>query len=198
MINGLVVSSTVEIDTRRWVERVVIGLNLCPFAKSVHNKGQIHYAVTLADDAAGLLAELAAELEALAACDAEQRSTTLLVAPLAFCDFRDFNDFLALAEALVAEMKLDGILQIASFHPQFQFAGTSPDDITNATNRSPYPTLHLLREASVEAAIEALPGTESIYLRNIETLKSLGREGFTKLATGPSLQPSARAAGESK
>jgi hypothetical protein len=181
------ISESVEQDTRRWLERAVIGLNLCPFAKAVHTKGQIHYAVTAATETEVLLAALAEELEALAECDPEQRSTTLLVAPFVFPDFLDFNDCLELADQLLVDMKLDGILQIASFHPRFQFAGTLPDDITNATNRAPYPTLHLLRESSIDAAVAAFPEAESIYLKNIATLEALGPAGYAALEVGPTL-----------
>jgi hypothetical protein len=181
------ISESVEQDTRRWLERAVIGLNLCPFAKAVHTKGQIHYAVTAATETEALLAALAEELEALAECDPEQRSTTLLVAPFVFPDFLDFNDCLELADQLLVDMKLDGILQIASFHPRFQFAGTLPDDITNATNRAPYPTLHLLRESSIDAAVAAFPEAESIYLKNIATLEALGPAGYAALEVGPTL-----------
>jgi hypothetical protein len=169
------------------LERAVIGLNLCPFAKAVHTKGQIHYAVTAATETEALLAALAEELEALAECDPEQRSTTLLVVPFVFPDFLDFNDCLELADQLLVDMKLDGILQIASFHPRFQFAGTLPDDITNATNRAPYPTLHLLRESSIDAAVAAFPEAESIYLKNIATLEALGPAGYAALEVGPTL-----------
>ena len=181
--------ASIEQDTRRWLERAVIGLNLCPFAKAVHTKGQIHYAVTAAADAESLLLALADELAALVERDPEQRSTTLLVAPFLFPNFLDFNDCLALADQLLVEMKLDGVLQIASFHPQFQFAGTSPDDIANATNRAPYPTLHLLREASIDAAVVAFPEAESIYLKNIATLEALGPAGYAALDVGPTVPP---------
>jgi hypothetical protein len=190
-------SVSVEQDTRRWLERAVIGLNLCPFAKAVHTKGQIHYAVAVVTEAEALLAALADELESLAESDPEQRSTTLLVAPFVFPDFLDFNDFLELADRLLAEMKLDGFLQIASFHPEFQFAGTSPDDISNATNRAPYPTLHLLREASIDAAVAAFPEAGSIYLKNIATLESLGSAGYDALDVGPTLPPSRGGKGNS-
>ncbi len=171
-------------DSVRWLERAVIGLNLCPFAKSVHNKRQIHWCVTRASDAGDLLDELERELTALAAMDASVRDTTLLVAPMAFADFLDFNDFLAAADALLRRLGLDGTLQIASFHPQFQFAGTDADDVTNSTNRSPYPTLHLIREASIDRAVKAFPQAESIYEVNIETLERLGPAGWRDLDVG--------------
>ncbi len=173
-------------DTRRWLERAVIGLNLCPFAKAPHVKGQIHYAVCSGGGRAELLAALRAELQALAAADPQARETTLLVVPDQFADFLDFNDFLDDAEALLDELDLQGVLQIAPFHPRFQFAGTEPDDITNATNRSPYPTLHLLREASVDRAVDSFPEAEAIFETNMATLEKLGPEGWAALGVGPS------------
>ncbi|MDO5087629.1 MAG: DUF1415 domain-containing protein [Comamonadaceae bacterium] len=191
---GTDLADTAIADTRRWLERAVIGLNLCPFAKSVHVKGQIHYAVCPSADPADLLRALHAELLALAAADPEARDTTLLIAPAALPDFLDFNDFLDDAEALLATLDLEGVLQIASFHPRFQFAGTEADDITNATNRAPYPTLHLLREDSLDRAVEAFPEAETIYEANIAALQRLGPEGWAALDVGPS-SASAPAAG---
>jgi hypothetical protein len=176
---------TVIADTVRWLERAVIGLNLCPFAKAVHTKGQIHYVVSEATDARGLLEDLQRELEALAEISAEKRDTTLLIAPQCLDDFLDFNDVLELADDLVEAMDLGGILQVASFHPRFQFEGTAPDDITNATNRAPYPILHLLREDSIDRAVEAFPEAETIYERNMQVLEDLGTEGWQKLDVGP-------------
>ena len=172
-------------DMVRWLERAVIGLNLCPFAKSVHTKDQIHYAVSHATDARALLQDLQRELEALAEASPEKRDTTLLMAPLAMPDFLDFNDFLELADELVEAMDLAGILQVAAFHPHFQFEGTLADDVSNATNRAPYPTLHLLREESIDRAVEAFPEAEEIFERNIEVLERLGAEGWKALDVGP-------------
>jgi uncharacterized protein len=172
--------------TRRWLERAVIGLNLCPFAKSVHAKGQVHYVVSQAAEAQGLRQDLARELAALHEADPEVRDTTLLVAPRCLQDFHDFNEFLGEAEAALAELGLEGELQIASFHPQFQFAGTTPDDITNYTNRAPYPVLHLLREASIDRAVQAFPEAEAIFEKNMRTLEKLGHEGWKALEVGPS------------
>ena len=172
-------------DTVRWLERAVIGLNLCPFAKAVHTKGQIHYVVSEATDARELLEALHHELEALAEANPEQRDTTLLIAPQCLTDFLDFNDFLELADNLVEELDLGGILQVASFHPRFQFADTGEDDITNATNRAPYPTLHLLREESIDRAVEAFPEAETIFERNMQVLEELGDEGWHTLDVGP-------------
>ncbi len=172
-------------DTVRWLERAVIGLNLCPFAKSVHTKGQIHYVVSHAADARALLEDLQRELEALAEAPPDKRDTTLLMAPLAMPDFLDFNDFLELADELVEAMDLAGILQVASFHPRFQFEGTLADDVSNCTNRAPYPTLHLLREESIDRAVEAFPEAEEIFERNIEVLERLGAEGWKALDVGP-------------
>lgn len=163
----------------------MIGLNLCPFAKGVHAKGQVHYAVAHTEDPAEVLELLRTELSALVSVPAEARDTTLLIVPRCLHDFLDFNDFLGSADALLASMELDGVLQIASFHPQYQFAGTDVDDVTNCTNRSPYPTLHLLREASIDRAVEAFPEAETIYERNIEVLQSLGLSGWQALDVGP-------------
>ena len=173
-------------DMRRWLERAVIGLNLCPFAKGVHVKGQIHYHVSRATEAQAIRAELVTQLQDLAASDPAQRDTTLLMLPDGLADFLDFNDFLAEAEQVLDELELDGVLQIASFHPDFQFAGTRADDITNATNRAPYPTLHLLREDSIDRAVQAFPEAESIFEQNMQTLENLGHAGWAALGVGRS------------
>ena len=173
-------------DTRRWLERAVIGLNLCPFAKGVHVKGQIHYAVSFAHRPSEILEVLRSELLALMAASADERDTTLLIVPDGLKDFLDFNDFLGEAEALLQAMDLDGTLQIASFHPQFQFAGTAADDVTNCTNRAPYPTMHLLREESIDRAVAVFPEAEAIFERNMEVLEGLGMQGWTALDVGPS------------
>ena len=167
--------------TTRWLERAVIGLNLCPFAKAVHVKGQIRYAVCLADTKEALLTALISELRTLANADANLTETTLLIHPNVLADFFDYNDFLDVADATIAELGLRGKIQIASFHPHYQFAGTEIDDIGNYTNRSPYPTLHLLREASVTRALAAFPEAEEIFEKNIATMTKLGRAGWDKL-----------------
>lgn len=178
-------------DMEVWLERAVIGLNLCPFAKSVHVKGQIHWVVSAARDAQGLRTTLREELLALAASDPVQRDTTLLMAPCCLEDFLDFNDFLDEADALLDELDLHGVLQIASFHPQYQFAGTAPDDITNHSNRAPYPTLHLLREASIDRAVDAYPEADVIFERNMRVLKQLGAAGWEALGIVRSVTPGA-------
>jgi hypothetical protein len=172
-------------DTRRWLERAVIGLNLCPFAKAVHAKGQVRFAVSRATDRAGVLADLADELDAIASIAPSERDTTLLIVPHALHDFLEFNDFLAPAERLVRKRGLDGVIQLASFHPLYQFEGTQADDITNFTNRSPYPILHLLREDSISRAVEAFPEAEAIYEANMQVLRELGRDGWRALDVGP-------------
>jgi hypothetical protein len=174
-------------DTRRWLERAVIGLNLCPFAKAVHVKGQVHYAVSAASHPQALLDDLEFELKALAAQDPQVRDTTLLIAPRCLQQFADFNDFLADADAALVRLALDGIVQIASFHPHYQFAGAGARDIGNFTNRAPYPTLHLLREDSVERAVAAFAQAERIYEANIRTLEQLGHAGWDALDVGPTL-----------
>ncbi|HRH88473.1 MAG TPA: DUF1415 domain-containing protein [Rubrivivax sp.] len=167
--------------TRDWVDHAVIGLNLCPFAKAVQVKGLVRYVGSEARDTRALLAELRTELQRLADTPIEQLETTLLVHPQVLQDFLDYNDFLDEADALLAEMGLDGTLQIASFHPQYQFAGTRADDVDNATNQSPHPTLHLLREASVERAVAAYPEAEAIYEANMRRLRALGPIGWAAL-----------------
>lgn len=167
--------------TRRWLERAVIGLNLCPFAKAVHVKQQVRFVASAATTPEGLLDELGRELLLLRDTPAEVIDTTVLVHPCVLQDFLDYNDFLALADDLVAQLGLEGELQVASFHPQYQFAGSEPDDIANFTNRAPHPTLHLLREASVERAVAAYPDPDVIVDRNIDTLRDLGRAGWDKL-----------------
>ncbi len=168
-------------DTVRWLERAVIGLNLCPFAKAPQVKGQIHCVVSEAKGLEGLRDELIEELQALAALPAEERETVLLIVPHMLRDFLDFNDFLDEADGVLQELDLEGEFQVASFHPDFQFAGTEPDDITNYTNRSPYPTLHLIREASIDRAVEAFPEAETIYEANMATMEKLGHDGWKKL-----------------
>ena len=183
MLDATRVSQAVD-DTRRWLERAVIALNLCPFAKAVHVRGQIHYAVCLACEPADVLDELAEELKTLVALDAEVRDTTLLILPNALSEFLDFNDFLIRANALLRKLRLDGIVQIAPFHPSFQFADATKDDIANCTNRSPYPMLHLLREASVDRAVAAFAQAEEIFEKNIQTLTQLGAQGWAALDVG--------------
>ena len=168
-------------DTRRWLERAVIGLNLCPFARAVHVKGQIHYAVSLALEPADVLDVLASELKALVALDSEVRDTTLLILARGFEEFLAFNDFLARANAVLRQLSLQGIVQIAPFHPLFQFADAAQDDIANCTNRSPYPILHLLREASVDRAVAVFPEADEIFEKNIRTLTELGVQGWAAL-----------------
>jgi len=168
-------------ETQAWVRRAVIGLNLCPFARAVDVKDQIRYVFSDAADAQTLLATLCVELQRLADTEPEQVDTTMVIHPRVFMDFEEFNEFLELADAAVEDMNLDGILQVASFHPDYQFADTEADDITNATNRSPYPTLHLLREESVDRAVAAFPQAEAIFERNMETLEKLGSQGWADL-----------------
>jgi hypothetical protein len=172
-------------DTRRWLERAVVGLNLCPFAKAVLVKQQVHFAASAADDAAGVLADFARELEDLLALPASVRDTTLLVIPQGFDDFLSFHALTQKAERLVRKRGCEGVVQVASFHPRFVFAGTEEDDITNFTNRAPWPTLHLLREESIDRAVAAFPDAAAIYEANMETLRRLGPQGWRALDVGP-------------
>ncbi len=168
-------------DTQHWLLQAVVGLNLCPFAKSVVVKDMVRYRVcTLAepDDVLTLLRE---ELLYLATADPDTLDTTLLITPNALPDFLDFNDFLAECDAVLIDLALDGVLQVADFHPRYQFGGTDEDDIENFTNRTPYPTLHLLREASIDKAVEAYPDASLIFERNMEVLNKLGHAGWEAL-----------------
>lgn len=167
--------------TQGWLERAVIGLNLCPFAKTVHVKKQIRYFVSGATTPEALLADVIRELELLAESSSEKIDTTLLIHPHVLGDFLDYNDFLDVLDATLEDLELDGELQIASMHPNYQFADTEFDDISNFTNRSPYPTLHLLREASIEKAVAAYPDAAKIFDKNIETMQRIGHEGWDAL-----------------
>ncbi len=167
--------------TRHWLESAVIGLNLCPFAKAVYVKNQVRLVVSRARHADDLLEELDRELDLLVATPADEIDTTLLIHATLFDDFLDFNDFLEVADGVVEEHALEGVIQLASFHPKFQFDGTEPDDISNYTNRAPFAMLHLLREDSVERAVAAFPNAEAIFEENIKTLEKLGHDGWKQL-----------------
>jgi hypothetical protein len=163
------------------MEKAVIGLNLCPFAAIPYRGNRVRFLVSEQRSASGLLDELRSELIHLASAKSADCETTLLIHPWVLGDFIEYNDFLAVCDEAVLELDLEGVLQVASFHPHYQFAGSQPEDIENYTNRSPYPMLHLLREASVERAIEAVGDTQEIYRRNIRTLRALGRAGWEDL-----------------
>lgn len=167
--------------TRHWLEQAVIGLNLCPFARAVHVKRQIRWVESAARDEQGLREDLVRELQYLAAADAATVDTTLLIHPYVLKDFLDYNDFLDVADAAVEALGLTGVLQVASFHPDYRFEGTAQDDVANFSNRSPYPMLHLLREDSISRAVAAFPEAATIYERNVETLRRLGMLGWQKL-----------------
>lgn len=167
--------------TRKWLEKAVIGLNLCPFAKAVHIKNQIRYVVSDAVTPEALLETLMDEMQFLSDADPEKVDTTLIIHPQVLNDFEDYNEFLDVADAALEDMRLDGELQVASFHPDYQFADTDKNDIENYTNRSPYPTLHLLREESVDRAVAAFPEAEDIFEKNIETMEKLGHDGWDQL-----------------
>src|SRR5690554_653489 len=168
--------------TRKWVEDVVVGYNLCPFAGRELSKGSVRFAVTEAKTEEELLQALHAELQLLE--DEPDVETTLLIHPAVLQDFALYNGFLDVAGSLLAYLNIEGIYQIASFHPSYQFEGTQPDAAENYTNRSPYPMLHLLREASVEAAIEGHPNIHEIPQRNIELMEKLGKEKMQSVLAG--------------
>lgn len=171
--------------TRNWLEKAVIGLNLCPFAKGVHIKNQIRYVVSNAQSAVDLHHDLIAELNMLHSSDPDEVDTILLIHPWALTDFIEYNDFLGIADETLEKLDMDGEMQIASFHPQYQFADAEPNDISNYTNRSPYPTLHLLREASIDRAVAAFPDASEVFERNIETMQALGHSGWNDLNITP-------------
>ena len=171
--------------TENWLEKAVIGLNLCPFAKAVHAKKQVRYVVSSATTPEALLEQLMEELQELSDTDPEEVDTTLLIHPFVLTDFLDYNEFLDVADAAVEDMQLDGEIQVASFHPQYQFADTDINDIANFTNRAPYPILHLLREESIDRAVEAFPEAEEIFEKNMETMEKLGHDGWDALDVGP-------------
>ena len=171
-------------DTQKWLLQAVVGLNLCPFAKAVVVKDMVRYRVCASTEPADLLAMLRQELQHLAEADPDKLDTTLLIAPKALPDFLDFNDFLADCDEVLTDLALDGVLQVADFHPRYQFGGTQVDDIENFTNRTPYPTLHLLREASIDKAVQAYPDASLIFERNIAVLNKLGQAGWAALGVG--------------
>jgi hypothetical protein len=168
-------------QTRHWLEKAVIGLNLCPFAKAVYVKNQVRLVVSHARHADDLLEELDSELDLLASTPSDEIDTTLLIHPTLFDDFLDFNDFMEIADDVVIEHALEGVVQLASFHPGFQFEGTEPDAISNYTNRAPFAMLHLLREESIARAVQAFPEAEAIFEENIKTLEKLGHTGWRAL-----------------
>lgn len=174
-------SATVTEHTRQWLEKAVIGLNLCPFAKAPHVKNLVRISVSQARHLDGFLEDLDRELQLLGDTPADELETTLLVHPTLFPDFDTFNQMLDIADAAVVDNGLEGIVQIAPFHPDFQFEGTNSDDIGNYTNRSPYPTLHLIREDSIAKAAQAFPDASAIFERNIALLEKMGHEGWDKL-----------------
>lgn len=174
-------SDHVIVLTRRWLERAVIGLGLCPFAKPVYRQNLIRFTVSAARSESALLDDLGRELVSLDTSSPAEHETTLLIHPWLLEDFMSYNAFLGQADRRLIEMDLEGEIQIASFHPQYRFADAREDDPANNSNRSPFPMLHLLREASVERAIESWPDTDSIYLRNIEILRALDHAGWRRL-----------------
>jgi len=177
----MTIEAQVVADTQAWLDKAVIGLNLCPFAKAVVAKQQVRMVVCMDSEPEQVLNMLQQEMQLLIGTDAAVLDTTLLIAPNLLPDFLDFNEFLFDCDSVLVSMELEGVLQIADFHPRYQFAGTHPDDISNFTNRAPYPTLHLLREESIDKAVDAFPDASLIYERNVEVLEELGREGWEAL-----------------
>ncbi len=177
----MLTTETVIEQTRRWISDVVIGLNLCPFARRVFDSGLIRFTVTDAADEDALRAALAHELRSLADTPAEQVETAILIHPHVLGDFLDYNDFVVETESLIEELDLTGVIQIAGFHPRYQFGGTRPNDVENYTNRSPFPMLHLLREDSITAVNDDPEKLLEIPRRNVETLRRMGKAQIQKL-----------------
>jgi hypothetical protein len=175
-------SEAIAYVVRRWVEELVVGLNLCPFAGHELLRNRVRFFVTEAATEEQLLAALETELTLLN--DDASVETTLLIHPDVLQDFLDYNQFLDAAERLLVHLELEGVYQVASFHPYYQFAGTAVDDAENFTNRSPYPLLHILREESLALRIAAFPDVEQIPVRNIEQMKRLGREKLQSILQG--------------
>lgn len=174
-------SDDIIATTKSWLKEAVIGLNLCPFANAVYIKDQIRYVVSQAQTPEDLAVELRQELQFLENSDPLKVDTTLFIHPYVLEDFLDYNDFLDNAEGILVELDLDGIIQIASFHPDYQFAGTQADDIDNYTNRGPYPMLHLLRESSIERAVKIFPEANVIFEKNIATMQQLGLDAWQRM-----------------
>ena len=174
----------VDLATRRWLERAVLGLDLCPFARGPWDGGRVRIVVSPATTVEALAESLHEELKHLAGADPARLETTLLVHPAVLGDFLDFNDFLDVADRLLEALELDGVIQVASFHPEYRFADAPENDPAHCTNRSPYPTLHLLRESSIERAVAAYGDTDAIFERNIETLRRIGVDAWRALIEG--------------
>ncbi|KKN38629.1 hypothetical protein LCGC14_0751600 [marine sediment metagenome] len=166
-------------SVQKWVNTFVMDMNLCPFAKHEMLKNRVRFATTKAISEEELLRSLQDELELLN--NDSSVETSLLIHPNVLQDFYDYNEFLSYADELLLEMGLEGIYQIASFHPHYQFGGTNPDDAENYTNRSPYPLLHLIREASLERAIEEYPDVDQVPIRNVALMNSLGQNKLQAL-----------------
>ena len=168
-------------DVEQWLDEVVIGLDLCPFAARPRREKRVRIAVSHATEDEALLNDLQAELERLSDTPAAELETTLLAIPNMLEDFADYNDFLDAVDLWVEQFGWEGDLQVASFHPQYQFADTEADDPGNLTNRSPWPLLHIIREESLEKAIEHYPDVDAIPERNIARMKALGPEERKRL-----------------
>lgn len=178
-LDELLEDNKIVASVRQWVESFVVDMKLCPFAERELVKNRVRFAVTEVTTEEQLLKALQAELALLNKDPSVE--TTLLIHPKVLQDFADYNQFLDHADRLLAQMGLEGVCQIASFHPDYQFAGTGPDDAENYTNRSPYPVLHIIREESLEQAIADFPDVDQVPARNIEQMKRMGRDKLQAL-----------------
>jgi hypothetical protein len=171
----------VESRVRSWLEELVIGLNLCPFAAAPYRAGRVRYTVCDAVDPEAIYLAFLAELDAFLQIPATQAETGLFILSRGLSDFHDYLDMLASLESAIAEAGLEGIVQLASFHPDYVFEGSAPDDPANYSNRSPYPIFHLIREQELERVLAGYPDPEAIPRRNIARLRSIGLEALQRL-----------------
>jgi hypothetical protein len=166
--------------SRQWVETIVVGLNLCPFAAPVVRNDTLRYAVTDAESMEALASNFLQELNLIQEKDEKEIATTLVIMPRAVADFYDYLDLLAYFEDLLAKSGLAGVFQLASFHPAYLFAGVEPDDLSHWTNRSPFPMIHIIREGQMSRVLRHYDNPEEIPERNIKLLRELGREGLVE------------------
>lgn len=167
-----------EALTQAWVDAMVVGMNLCPFAAPVVKQATIHYAIEMGDKDDAVIQAFLAELDRIQASEEDELATTLLVTPNALPDFEQYLDMLDILQGLLDRSGLGGVFQLASFHPNYQFAGVEPDDITNWTNRSPFPSFHLIREGMMSRVLMSYGDPDEIPERNMAMMRELGREGL--------------------
>ncbi|MEL0636361.1 DUF1415 domain-containing protein [Marinomonas sp. TI.3.20] len=177
----------VTTQTIKWVNDFIVGLNICPFAKREMERESVRFVVVRSKKSQVALEELMSEVHWLD--EHPETETTIIVFPTLFSDFYRYLDFVDLAENIMFEQECEGVYQLATFHPNYCFSGAEPEDVSNYTNRSPYPMLHLLREASVEKAIEFYGDTDAIPERNIDVMEEMGKESLEKILSNSMQTP---------